>query len=483
MKNHLFGLLISCAWFPVLTQGAAAFLDLGPVVSEAAFWSLKPADAVAKFPKGALPDDPQGRALDRPALQLNASGGFNGLTLHGLLLDVKTNGVLRVSGSLVPAGYQATYSRTSAANLIKTTVEGLNTWAEGPGTRFPGATRSSNTRVEHHVWHKGELAVVFTATVSELEGKPAVGGAKPSGGGTNKQTLDRPFKMSSDKLLAPPRSSGARVEQKDDNTQVFASARLAILPLPAQPGLVNRQAILNRNRAFSVGRTVSPVPNAEGDVALAVVLPTQLPAGTTRSAVAIERVMRSSGIEFNDAELTELDPPPPPKKARTETGPLDAIKDTTMAMKVYHNVHIAVSRRMFEPTRHDYNVLAEKAKLPEIPVTLKDDVLRQLQLMNPALLRESRGKRHTEITAFRRVVQSYTGRGCPLLWVILEGKFPEENPAAKPGVACRIITGMNVLKGELLYINPTDPDSTPCRISFADAWCLTLQVISITPTP
>ena len=46
-----------------------------------------------------------------------------------------------------------------------------------------------------------------------------------------------------------------------------------------------------------------------------------------------------------------------------------------------------------------------------------------------------------------------------------------------------IITGMNVLKGELLYLNPADPDNTPCRISFADAWCLTLQVISITPTP
>ncbi len=483
MKNQLFGLLLFCSGLPILTRGAAAFLDLGPVVSEAAFWSLKPADAVAKFPKGALPADPQGRALDRPSLALDASGSFNGLTLHGLRLDVTTNSVLRVSGSLVPAGYHTSYSRTSAANLIKTTVDTLNTWAEGPGTRFPGATRSSNTRVEHHVWHKGELAVVFTATVSEIETKEVAGGAKPSGGGTNKQTLDKPFAMSSNKLVAPPRSTGARPEQKEDETQVFASARLAILPLPAQPGMVNRQSILNRNRAFSVGRMVSPVATADGDVALAVVLPSQLPAGSTRSAVAIERLLRSSAIELNDAELTELDPPPPPKKQRTETGPLDAIKATALAMKVYHNEHITVSRRMFEPTRHDYNVLAEKAKLPEIPVTMKDDVLRQLQMMNPALLREARGKRHMEITAFRRVVQSYTGRGCPLLWVMLEGKFPEENPTAKPGVACRIITGMNVLKGELLYINPTDPDNTLNRISFADAWCLTLQVISITPTP
>jgi len=156
------------------------------------------------------------------------------------------------------------------------------------------------------------------------------------------------------------------------------------------------------------------------------------------------------------------------------------IKAAAPDFKVRYNEEILVDAKAFDKTRRDYNVIAKKAGVPIVDDVLKENVISQLQLMDAETLRTVRGKKDNEVGALRRLVQKYIGKGFPLLWVMVDGKFGED-PAARLGMTTMVITGMNVPKDELIYIRPEDPEGTPRRMSLADAWCLTLRVIAITP--
>lgn len=149
-------------------------------------------------------------------------------------------------------------------------------------------------------------------------------------------------------------------------------------------------------------------------------------------------------------------------------------------MKIKFIDEIVVDGKSFDKTRRDYNVQAKKASLPVVDDVLKENVSSQLQIMDADTLKTVRGKKDNEVGTFRRTVQKFVGKGYPLAWVMLDGKFGDD-PAARLGLATMIITGMNVPKDELVYIRPNDPEGKTLRMPLSDAWCLTLRVCAITP--
>ena len=439
MKTPVLCLLL-CALLPALARSEGAPVDLAPIVTEAGFWPSATDAALAKFPKDALVFMPKNQRKLARSKDTQSPASFRGLPVYGPSLDLASNAVLRVSGSMLKSGKQGTLINEDAKNFVKSTLAELDGWAGVKGARVSGQSRAKETKVQHHVWSKAGLAVVFTYALTEEKGK----------------------------------------EKGEKDVDKVTAANLAFLPLPAKPGPVDARAILARNRAFGVARPVPPVKNKEGDVSLAGLVPAQFPPDATPAAIAVERVMRSSGIELDTADLQRLDYPPDFPWQRSSDGPLNMIKDAAPSFKVRYNEEILVDGKAFEKIRRDYNVIAKKGGVPVVDDVLKENVLSQIQLMDADTLRTVRGKKDNEVGAFRRLVQKYVGKGLPLLWVMVDGKFGED-PEARLGMETMIITGMNVPKDELIYIRPSDPEETPRRMPLSDAWCLTLRVISITP--
>ena len=439
MKTPVLCLLL-CALLPALARSEGAPVDLGAIVTEAGFWSSATDAALANFPKDALVFLPKNQKSLARSKNAEAPASFRGLPVYGPALDLASNAVLRVSGSMLKSGKQGTLINEDAKNFVKSTLAELDTWAGVKGTRVSGQSRAKETKVQHHVWSKAGVAVVFTYALTEEKGK----------------------------------------ERGEKDVDKVTSANLAFLPLPAKPGPADARGILLRNRTFGVAKPVPPAKTKEGDVALARLLPAQLPQDATPSATAVERVMRSSGIELDTADLQRLDYPADFPFQRSIDGPLNMIKAAAPDFKVRYNEEILVDAKAFDKTRRDYNVIAKKAGVPVVDDVLKENVISQLQLMDAETLRTVRGKKDNEVGALRRLVQKYIGKGFPLLWVMVDGKFGED-PAARLGMTTMVITGMNVPKDELIYIRPEDPEGTPRRMSLADAWCLTLRVIAITP--
>lgn len=415
-------------------------MDLGPIVTEPAFWSSATDAVLARFPKDTLVFTPKNQRKLARSKDAESPASFRGLRVYGPALDLASNAVLRVSGSMLKSGKQGTYINEDAKNFVKSTLAELDTWAGVKGARVSGQSRAKETKVQHHVWSKAGMAVVFTYALTEEKGQ----------------------------------------EKGEKDVDKVTAANLAFLPLPVKPGPVDARAVLARNRAFGVARPVPPVKNKEGDVALAGLVPSQLPQNATPSAIAVERVMRSSGIELDTADLQRLDYPPDFPWQRYSDGPLNMIKDAAPSFKVRYNEEILIDGKSFDKTRRDYNVIAKKAGVPVVDDVLKENVVSQLQLMDADTLRTVRGKKDNEVGAFRRLVQKHLGKGLPLIWVMVDGKFGED-PNARMGMATMVVTGMNVPKDELIYIRPDDPEETACRMPLSDAWCLTLRVISITP--
>lgn len=439
MKTPVLCLLL-CALAPAFARSEGAPVDLGPIVTEPGFWSSATDAALARFPKDSLEFVPRNQRKLARSKHAEAPAVFRGLPMYGPSLDLASNAVLRVSGSMLKSGKQGTLINEDGKNFVKSTLAELDGWAGGKGARVSGQSRAKETKVQHHVWSKAGVAVVFTYALTEEKGQ----------------------------------------EKGEKDVDKVTAAHLAFLPLPAKPGPVDARAVLARNRAFGVARPVPPVKNKDGDVALAGLVPAQLSQDATPSAIAVERVMRSSGIELDTADLQRLDYPPDFPWQRSADGPLNMIKDAAPSFKVRYSEDILVDGKGFDKTRRDYNVIAKKAGVPVVDDVLKENVLSQIQLMDSDTLRTVRGKKDTEVGAFRRLVQKYIGKGLPLLWVMVDGKFGED-PEARLGMTVMIITGMNVAKDELIYIRPNDPEEKLRRMPLADAWCLTLRVISITP--
>ncbi len=433
-------LFLVCGLLPALARSEGAPVDLGPMVTDPVFWKSSTEAVLEKFPKDQMVFSPKNQRKLARSKSADSPATFRGMMVYGPMLDLASNAVLRVSGSMLTSGKQGTLINEDAKNFVKGTLAELDTWAGGKGARISGQSRAKETKVQHHVWSKAGVAVVFTYALTEEKGR----------------------------------------EKGEKDVDKVTAANLAFLPLPAKPGPVDARAILARSRSFGVAKPMPPVKNKEGDVVLADLVPAQLPRDATSSAIAVERVMRSSGIELDTADLQRLDYPPDFPWQRSIDGPLNMIKAAAPSFKVRYNEEVLVEAKSFDKIRRDYNVIAKKAGVPVVDDVLKENVLSQIQLMDADTLRTVRGKREHEVGAFRRLVQKYIGKGLPLLWVMVDGKFGED-PSARLGMATMVITGMNVPKDELIYMRPDDPEGAALRMPLSDAWCLTLRVISITP--
>jgi hypothetical protein len=194
-----------------------------------------------------------------------------------------------------------------------------------------------------------------------------------------------------------------------------------------------------------------------------------------------ERVLRYYGSDVDANELAQI------ANTQTEGGTStramsEALKKVAARLKVKVREHLALEVKDILEVIKDYNRAAKRAEVAEIPdpgsfldvgliyASMKGDVLREAKTRNKA------GQNR-----FLRDVQAKVDAGIPLLWSVQLGLLPEPDVPQSGGGHMRLIIGYNVKTQEILYSDSWGAGHELKRMSVADAWTITTQLMSIEP--
>ena len=431
------------AWFSSLHGVALALLvgalplcarsvesaDVAKLVSEPGFWTMKGQEAVAKFPAKMLGFFPKSQTTLAQTTNPALTASFGNLTMYSLSLDLASNAVLRVSGSLMNPSGRDVVTNENAENKIEAVLKELDTWAGRKNTPLSGPSRGKGFKLRSHVWSKDGVGVVFTYAMKETKGKNR--------------------------------------EQKDVDQLIGATLDI----LPIRPGAVDARALADRDRVLGTGRPVAPIKTKEGDLLVTGIRPGLLvPPSASPGAIAVERAMRTVGVELETFDLPQFN--------SAGDGPVNTARNLAFPLKYRFVDEFKADEGSFDKLRRDYNQLAKKSGAPIVDDALRLNMAGQLNLMDPETLRQARGTKTNEIGGFRRAVQKYVSKGIPVLWVMCDGMIGD-NPGAKRQITVMLIIGMNPAKDEVLYLDPSDPSGATRRMTFPDGWCVTLNVGAI----
>ena len=408
---------------------SAASADVASITAEPGFWSLKGEEALAKFPAKSLAFFPKNQTTLAQTPGPNLTASFGGLTLYSLSLDLASNAVLRVSGNLMNPASKEVVTNENAENKIEAVIKEMDTWSGRKGTPLSGPSRGKGFRLRSHVWSKEGVGVVFTYAMKETK--------------------------------------ATQRGQKDVDQLIGATLDV----LPVRPGAVDARALADRDRVLGAGRPTAPIKTKEGDLLVAHIRPGLLvPPAATPGAIAVERAMRTVGVELEAFDLPQFN--------SAGDGPVNTARNLAFPLKYRFVDEFKADEGSFDKLRRDYNQLAKKSGAPIVDDALRLNMAGQLNLMDAETLRQARGTKTNEISGFRRAVQKYVSKGIPVLWVMCDGMVGD-NPGAKRQITVMLIIGMNAAKDEVLYLEPADPEGKVRRLTFPDAWCVTLNVGAI----
>lgn len=426
LQHALSVLLVVAVALPAKSAESA---DVATITAEPGFWALSGAEALAKFPAKTLAFFPKNQTTLAQTASPTQTASFGGLTLYGLSVDLASNAVLRVSGSLMNPSGKDVVTNENAENRIESVLKELDAWAGKKGTPISGPSRGKGFRLRSHVWSKDGVGVVFTYAMKETK--------------------------------------ATQRGQKD--VDQLTGATLDVLPV--RPGAVDARALADRDRVLGAGRPMAPIKTKEGDLLVAHIRPGRLvPPAASPGAIAVERAMRTVGVELESFDL--------PLFNTAGDGPVNVARNQAFALKYRFVDEFKADENSFDKLRRDYNQLAKKSGAPIVDDALRLNMAGQLNLMDAETLRQARGTKTNEVGGFRRAVQKYVSKGIPVLWVMCDGMIGG-NPGAKRQITVMLITGMNVAKDEILYLDPVDPEGTVRRMSFSDGWCVTLNAGAI----
>ena len=195
-----------------------------------------------------------------------------------------------------------------------------------------------------------------------------------------------------------------------------------------------------------------------------------------------ERVLRYYGVHVDENELAQL--------ANTSAnGGTSVAAMTEVLKKLTARLKIRV-RTIDETTVHDmlaliadYNRLAKLRKASIIaPPGQMIDVAGVYGEMNPAVLRETRGKNRSGLSSFERKVKASVDKGIPVLWSVMLGIVPEARVnIPKPDGHMRLIVGYNEKSKEIVFSDTWGMGNEAKRMPATDAWTITTGMATIEP--
>ena len=362
---------------------------------------------------------------------------FEPTALHELTASLYNRGD---AGELDEADFQKLIARVDAS---------LTTWAGTKGVLFKTQERTTSATLHRKTWIKEPHRIDLVWSFSEKSRSQGVAADRPE------------FAR-----LLVTRFDPAH----DPRNYVIATAA------PAQAKYISAAELRAR---------IKRDPN--GDVVLTgVPMVDQGQKGYCAAAVA-ERVLRYFGRTLDQHEIAQL----ANTTAGAGTNPeqmvaaLRRISDEThMDVTVLHDFNV----REFEQLMSDYNRAAKKARKPEADymhrqgnTTILESPITAYHTLDPALLKDVRLKRDSQMAEFKNTITKSINNGVPLTWGCVVGVVKEKPEMKGFGGHMRLIIGYNDRTQEILYTDTWGAGHELKRLSLADAWTITLGLYSLQP--
>ena len=193
--------------------------------------------------------------------------------------------------------------------------------------------------------------------------------------------------------------------------------------------------------------------------------------------VVLERLMKHYELPVDDHVFTQLD-----DLSRDKAGTVElatALKKAAPFLRCKADDVVPLDGKRFERLVPRYNAAAEKAGLALCAWDFRHPNLQRFYAsVNPKLFRELQSK-DAEIKTLLTKVRVQIDQGLPLVWVVLMTATEQEQAR---DAYFRIITGYNISKNELLYMEFWGSAYSMRRMPVENAWPITVGIIALTPT-
>jgi hypothetical protein len=194
-----------------------------------------------------------------------------------------------------------------------------------------------------------------------------------------------------------------------------------------------------------------------------------------------ERVMRYYGVPVDENEMAEL-ANSSASEGTSNDAMLDSLKNLSQRLQVKTRLLETMDERQAVDSINEYNRLAHRDHVPEIPPQAQNGYLDQIYAaMKPDLLREARTHNQADVDRFQQIVQDHIDQGIPILWCVIYGLLPEKKGPRGIGGHMRLIIGYNADTKEILYSDPWGPGFELERMPAGDAWTMTMAMDTIEP--
>jgi len=255
--------------------------------------------------------------------------------------------------------------------------------------------------------------------------------------------------------------------------------RLRITPVEKPKSLLEQSFAASKKETFIAVNHVTR-DMASGDVLIKdIPMVDQGPKGYCVVATA-ERVLRYYGIKVDENELAQL-ADSSASKGTNVRAMTESLKKLTARLRIRVRTLYELD---FMAMIGDYNQAAKRAKESSVNPYADDgenSFARLYGQMKPDVLRDSRAKSRSALSAFQRHVKTHIDTGIPVLWSVVVGVLPDGSNAKTPGGHMRLIIGYNEKTSEILFSDSWGIGHELKRMPAADAWAITHSMATVEP--
>ncbi len=258
--------------------------------------------------------------------------------------------------------------------------------------------------------------------------------------------------------------------------------RLEITPFQAPLSLMAEAQKARENQGPFKGSDHVTRDAASGDVFLADIPMVDQGAKGYCVVASAERVLQYYGIRADSHELAQLADASASEGTSVEAM-TNSLKTLAARLRIRTRSHITLEVRSFLELVKEYNLVAKRAKKPELKVGgYRINIAEIYNSMDPEVLREARTRRKSGITSFQRQITTHIDKGVPLLWSVMLGVIPEEKYTPQSaGGHMRLIIGYNTKTEELIFSDSWGHGHEAKRMPLADGWAVTTGLATIEP--
>tara|TARA_B100000927_G_scaffold129136_1_gene104020 strand:+ start:1182 stop:2501 length:1320 start_codon:yes stop_codon:yes gene_type:complete len=193
------------------------------------------------------------------------------------------------------------------------------------------------------------------------------------------------------------------------------------------------------------------------------------------------RVFGYLGLQVTMHELAQLAGSDPSQGTNVEKM-VEAISKLTGRFKTRMTTHIDMNYKDMEKLTMDYNRVAKRAGMPEVPDSEDANKWDNFDSFDPEILRSARTKSKTGIGKFEREIKRNIDSGIPLLWNVTLGIYPEPKRISQTrGGHMRLIIGYNEKDKQVIFSDSWGAGHEKKLLPLEDAYCMTKGIFSIRP--